>query len=193
VWKTLDRVHHDAEPDEIARMGSVWRDDLAGPLVASLLAQCRRRAAREEAAKHDVRRDVRRTAAGLTVALVLLVLALATIPLSYAWRPGTGPMLGLLVGAPLLAAATGAIIRNATDRGREWLRTAVLGTAAGAIAGLLFVAAQLVTTPDTFTRPEAGRLLFFLLPVGFIAGLTFDDVYRKLRAEDVTRADVLRG
>lgn len=193
VWRILDRVQPDAEREEINRMVLPWRDDLAEPLVASLLAQHRRRVAREQAARHDARRDARRSAIGLILALVLLVGALTTIPLSHSWQPGTVPMYGLIVAAPVLAAATGALIRNATDRGREWLRTAALGTVAGAIAGLLFVAAQLLTTPDVLASADAGRLLFFLLPVGLIGGFTFDDVYRKLRAEDVTRTDVLRG
>lgn len=192
VWRALDRGRHDAEPDEIDRMGSAWRDDLAAPLVAALLAQCRRRAERQEAARRDARRDARQAVAGLLAGLVLLVLAVATIPLSRVWQPGTVPVLGLLVGAPLLAAAAGSTVRNATDRSREWLRTVVLGTAAGAVTGLLFVAAQLVTTPDVLVSGDGARLLFFLLPVGFIAGLTFDDVYHKLRSEDVARTEVLK-
>ena len=50
-----------------------------------------------------------------------------------------------------------------------------------------------MTNPDVLATADAGRLLFFLLPVGFVAGLTFDDVYRKLRSQDVSRTDVLHG
>ena len=62
---------------------------------------------------------------------------------------------------------------------------------AGAVAGLLFVAAQLATTPDVLDGPAARRLLLFVLPVGFIAGLTFDAVYSKLRTQDVADTTAL--
>jgi hypothetical protein len=192
VWQALDRMRNDALPEEIAQMGGAWRDDLAGPLVASVVKQGQRRAAKEAAGRRDATRDARRAFASLLIASVLLLLALAAIPLSNAWEPGTERALGLLIGAPLLASIAGAIVRHSFDRGRDWFRTAVLGMAAGAIASLLFVAAQLVTTPDILQSTAAHRLLFFVVPVGFVAGLTFDDVYRKLRGEDVTRSDVLQ-
>lgn len=128
----------------------------------------------------------------LLIGAVLLLLALAAIPLSNSWDPGTERALGLLIGAPLLAATAGAIVRHSFDKGRDWFRTAVLGMAAGAVASLLFIAAQLLTTPNILESTDARRLLFFVVPVGFVAGLTFDDVYRKLRAEDVTRSNVLQ-
>jgi hypothetical protein len=192
VWQTLDRMRNDAEPEEIARMGGTWSDDLAGPLVASLIKQGQRRAAKEEASRRDVSRDARRAFTSLLIGAVLLLLALAAIPLSNSWDPGTGRALGLLIGAPLLAATAGAIIRHSFDKGRDWFRTAVLGMAAGAIASLLFIAAQLLTTPDILQSPAARRLLFFVVPVGFVAGLTFDDVYRKLRTKEITRSDVFQ-
>ncbi len=192
VWQTLDRMRNDAEPEEIARMGGTWRDDLAGPLVASIVKQVQRRAAKEETARRDVSRDARRAFASLLIGAVFLLLALAAIPLSNSWNPGTERALGLLIGAPLLAAISGAIVRHSFDKGRDWFRAAVLGMAAGAIASLLFIAAQLLTTPDILASADARRLLFFVVPVGFVAGLTFDDVYRKLRAQDVTRSNVLQ-
>jgi hypothetical protein len=35
------------------------------------------------------------------------------------------------------------------------------------------------------------RLLFFVFPIGFVAGLTFDAVYAKLRGSDVSHAATL--
>lgn len=116
---------------------------------------------------------------------MLLLLGLATIPATYTWQPGSGSI-AALVAAPLLTASCGAIIWNVYQRGQEWWRTAALGLVAGAVAGLLFIAAQLFTTPDLLDGPGARRLLFFILPVGFTAGLTFDAVYARLRAADVT-------
>ena len=191
VWQALERTQNDAEPEEIAKMGGAWRDDLAPALVTSLVKQGERRAAKEEAAHRDARRDARRAFESLLIGAVLLLAALAAIPLSHSWDPGTARALGLLIAAPVLAATAGAIIRHSFDQGHEWFRTAVLGMAAGGVASLLFIAAQLLTTPDILESADARRLLFFLVPVGFVAGLTFDDVYRKLGATDVTRSDAL--
>jgi hypothetical protein len=123
----------------------------------------------------------------------LLVLALSTIPMSYSWRTGSAAALTALVTAPLLAATCGAIVRDAFDEAGDRLRTFVLGAAAGAVAFLLFVAAQLATTPDLLNGEGARRLLFFVIPIGFTAGLTFDAVYSRLRSQDVTRTEILGG
>ena len=93
-----------------------------------------------------------------------------------------------LIVAPMLAASCGAIMRTAVDERSEWLRTTVLGAAAGVMVFLLFGAAQLTATPDVLGGTGAQRLIFFALPIGFVAGLTFDAVYRKLRSQDVTTA-----
>ena len=84
------------------------------------------------------------------------------------------------------------MIRNAYDGTGQWLRSAVLGSAAGTIAFLLFVAARLTTNPDLLTN-GARRLIFFVLAVGFIGGFTSETVYGKLRAQDVTRTSALPG
>ena len=57
---------------------------------------------------------------------------------------------------------------------------------------LIYAAAQLAATPNILDGAGARRLLFFVLPLGFIAGLTFDAVYAKLRAVDVTPTDILK-
>lgn len=191
VWQALDRVRNDAEPAEIAQMGGAWRDDLAGPLVQSLLAQRQRRAERREAERRDARKDARHAAVSLLVGAVCVLLAFGAIPLSYSFKPGAGSSIALLIAAPLLAAIAGAIVRHSFEEGHEWFRTAVLGMAVGGVSALLFIAAQLLTTPDVLQSSDARRLLWFVVPVGFIAGLTFDVVYRKLRAQDVTHTDVL--
>lgn len=192
VWEALDRVHNDAEVEEIALMGNAsWRDDMVAPLVRSLVLQGQRRMAKREAERRDARREARHSAVSLLVAAICVLLAFGAIPLSYAFTPGTGTSIAFLIAAPLLAAIAGAIVRHSFDEGHQWFRTAVLGMAVGGVSALLFVAAQLLTAPDVLTSPDARRLLWFVVPVGFIAGLTFDVVYRKLRAQDVTRSDVL--
>jgi hypothetical protein len=80
------------------------------------------------------------------------------------------------------------------DAGRDWVRAGILGAAAGLVTGLLYVASQLVGAPDVLeaTNTDAvRRLLFFVLPIGFVAGLTFDAVYTKLRGADVGQATTL--
>jgi hypothetical protein len=190
VWEVLDRARNDAHDEYLAAMEE-WSDGLAKTLISSLLAQRQRREAKLAEERRDARRDARHAAVSLLAGVVLLLASLAAIPLAYALKPGTARSLAVLIAAPLLAAAAGAIVRHTFDEGHRWLRTAVLGTAAGAISALLFIAAQLLTTPDVLQSADARRLLFFVLPVGFIAGLTFDDVYRKLHAQDVTRTDAL--
>jgi hypothetical protein len=192
VWQALDRVRNDAEPKEIELMGSrSWRDDQAGELVQSLVKQGERRAAKRAAELRDARKDARHSYISLFVAAVCVILAFGAIPLSYSYTPGTGSSIALLIVAPLLAATAGAIVRHSFEQGHEWFRTAVLGMAAGGVSALLFIAAQLLTEPGVLSSPDARRLLWFVVPVGFVSGLTFDAVYRKLRAQDVTRSDVL--
>jgi hypothetical protein len=192
VWTALDRVRNEAAAEDISAMAAAWHDGSSARLVTALVAQGEQKVAKAEAKRRQERRQSKRAAIGLSIAAVLLLAGLATIPLIYAWKPGTAGSLLLLCAGPLLFATSGAIIRTAFDEGIYWLRPAVLGLAAGAISFLLFVAAQLATTPNTLEGSGARRLLFFVLPLGFIAGLTFDAVYARLRTVDVTRTDVLK-
>ena len=191
VWEALDRTRNEALDDEIATMAQSWRDELAAPLIASLIGQRKRRESNEASALRAASKDARRMIVSLVVGLGLFLAALACIPLASSWKPGTELSLAVLIGAPVLAAAAGAIVRHAFDQGREWLKTAVVGMMVGGTSALLLVAAQLLTTPDVLQSADARRLLFFVVPVGFIAGLTFDDVYRKLRAQDVTKINAI--
>jgi hypothetical protein len=191
VWQALDRVRNDAQPEEIACMGGSWQADRAEPLVRSLVAQGQRRAAKREAERRGAQRDARHAFISLAAGAVFLLLACAAIPLSYSFAPGAASSITLLIAAPLLAATSGAIMRHSFEDGHEWFRTAVLGMAAGGVSALLFIAAQLLTSPDVLKSADARRLLWFVVPVGFVAGLTFDAVYRKLRAQDVVRSDAL--
>ena len=192
VWASLDRVRNEAVADDVAAMADQWHDDSAARLVASVLGQGGRRAAKAEEKRRLERRQSKRMTLSLSIAGVLVLAGLGTVPLIYGWKPGTAGSLVLLCAGPLAFAVSGAIIRNAFDQGTDWLRPAVLGLAAGCVSLLLFVAAQLAATPDILEGASARRLLFFVLPLGFIAGLTFDAVYAKLRAVDVTPTDVLK-
>ncbi len=95
--------------------------------------------------------------------------------------------------APLFAGAAGSIIRVVSDHGRDWTKTAVLGLAAAGVAFLLFVAAQIAATPDILDTDGSRRLLVFGLPMSFIAGLTFDVVYERLRTTDVVQTSAVKS
>jgi energy-converting hydrogenase Eha subunit A len=191
IWRRLPGDHPLVSDDDLSAMAGVWSTGSAAALVTSLRRQCDMLATQRRQAEDERRQDGRRETAGLAAGFALLLSALASIPISYAHPPGSAWALSALVGAPLLAGACGAIMRNAFDDTGRWGRTVMLGTAAGVITTLLFLAAQLTTTPDVLTTEASRRLLFFILPVAFVSGLTFDAVYNRLRAQDVSFASGL--
>ena len=76
-------------------------------------------------------------------------------------------------------------------------RSCALGGVAGAVAGMLFITAQLVAVspevqPAVWAK-QAGRLVPFAVLIGFVAGMTLDAVFRKLGGVDVVRTDMLEG
>ncbi|MEU4510911.1 hypothetical protein AB0G05_15575 [Nonomuraea wenchangensis] len=191
IWAYAKREPNHATPAELAAMAESWHSGSAAEIAGSLIDQHTRRLSAHGLAERKRKHADRRTSQSLIIAFGLLLLALGTIPLSYSWMPGSGPGLAALFMAPLFAATCGAIVRNAADQADDWIRTTVLGATAGAIAFMLFVAAQLATTPDLLEGAGARRLLFFVIPVAFTAGLTFDAVYSKLRSQDVTNTSTL--
>jgi hypothetical protein len=191
AWHRLASEVSYATPDQVALMAQPWRKESAKQLVASLLAQHHESQAEQDRLRREDSRSRKRAALGALAGGSLLLGALSTIPVLYAWSNGTASTISALVAGPLLAATCGAVMRNSFDRQDEWLRIAVLGASAGAVAFLLFVAAQLTANPEILDGSGARRLIFFVLPIGFIAGLTFDAVYRKLRAQDVTQTSML--
>ncbi|CAO5171688.1 conserved membrane hypothetical protein [Frankia sp. AiPs1] len=188
VWREMHGDSGEATEDELREMAAQWSDTSARRLVAGLSAQAERRAARAAAEQAAQRRTARRSSISLLVAALLLLAAIAVIPVAWAARPGSGGSLALLLAAPILAAMSGALIRNSYEQNSEWIKAGVRGLAAGAISFLLFVASQIAGTPDLLDGSGARRLLFYVLPIGFVGGLTFDAVYARLRSADV--ADV---
>jgi hypothetical protein len=194
VWERLSSETEQSE-DDIAEMGKPWQTGSAERLVHSLDRQRESRANRERAALRRERSEVRRAQVSLALAALLLLGAVAGLVLSWGWRLGSAVSIALLVMVPVLAAAGGALIRTSLDVGRNWTQAGVLGGAAGLITGLLYVASQLVGAPDVLDAGQADavrRLLFFVLPIGFVAGLTFDAVYAKLRGSDVSQSSTLQ-
>jgi hypothetical protein len=193
VWQRLSTQTGQSESD-IAAMGKPWEDGSAVRLVQALDRQREERASQARTAARRERTERRRAQSSLAAAAALLLAATAGLILSWGWRAGPSGAIALLALVPVLAAAGGALIRTSLDVGRDWARAGVLGGAAGLITGLLYVASQLVGAPDVLDAGQTEavrRLLFFVLPIGFVAGLTFDAVYAKLRGKDVSQAGTL--
>ena len=149
-----------------------WEDTSARRMVASLLTQLRRqaepRATRREAEAAEARRRVRD--AVLVIGLFVAVMAAVTLELR-GFEPGSLAMYAVVLMTPLLAGAAGATAKTVfeTDPDRGATVMAALGLVAGGISAVLFLLSQL----------------------GFVAGFTFESVYRKLAGVDVVRSETV--
>ncbi|MDG6106397.1 hypothetical protein Daura_27445 [Dactylosporangium aurantiacum] len=182
VWDYLDRDRHGVAENDVAMLGAPWTDGSAARLAGYLRREIDRR---ERERARELRAATHRARAarlGLAVAAAALVGALATIALAGGPGPAGAKAVGLLLAGPMLAAVAGAVIRDSLAAEQRWGRAAVLGLGAGVVAVLLYVASQLLTVPDLLDHLDARRLLFFVVPVGFAAGFTFDLVYERIRA-----------
>lgn len=184
VWDTMNRTPHHATADEVSAMGAEWGAGSALRLVRLLLVQGERRDEQQREESRSQRRAAWRSGFGIAFGLLLLCVGLAMIPLAYALKASAFVNLTSLVVGALATGTSGAITRNAFDRGEHWARTAALGMSAGAVSFLLFVSAQLAASPEILTGEGARRLLFFVLTVGFVSGFTFDALYGRLKQAD---------
>jgi len=190
VWQKLSGHPGFTEAD-VAEMGRPWASGSAARLVEILESQRKDRMAQAADMARRQHDEARRAQTSLAVAVALLACAVVGLVVAWAWSTGSAVSIALLALVPTLAAAGGALIRTSLDIGRDWVRAGVLGAAAGLVTGLLYVASQMVGAPDVLSTggtEAVGRLLFFVLPIGFVAGLTFDAVYAKLRGTDVSQA-----
>jgi len=180
----LDKNRNDATAEDIVLMGRPWSPDSAARLVASLLEQRGRRLQAEvsgQVAAWALQRA--KTLTALT-AIAALVLAAATVPFADADLPRSA-LLGMLLAGPMLGAVGGAMLRESGGERPHAVRSAALGLGAGLLAFMLYVASQLLTTPDLLTSDATPRLLWFVIPMGIAAGYTFDLVYNRLRRVEV--------
>ncbi|MCX2968027.1 MULTISPECIES: hypothetical protein [Streptomyces] len=182
VWINLDRVRNDTGDADIALLGDDWSSAAAPELVGCLLAQRERRALKERAAERTARAGARWAATGLAVAVACLVAGVVALVTAGGPGPASASGLTVLVGAPLLAAVAGAIIRHSFEPESRWGQAAIRGLGAGLVTVLLYFASQLLTVPTLLDALDVRRLLFFTLPLGFSAGFTFDLVFERLRA-----------
>jgi hypothetical protein len=185
VWVNLDRERPDLPAEEIALLAAPWSAESAGALAKFLHRRIAQRAEERERALQRVRQRDRSATRGRVAAAGALVAALAAIPAAGGPGPAGARALALLLAAPMLAAVAGAIIRDSFGTAQHWSRAAVRGLGAGVTSVLLYIAAQLLTLPGLLDHLDARRLLFFVIPLGFGAGFTFDLVFDRLRAEPV--------
>lgn len=187
AWKRVREERDLTTEEDLAPAAAAWRPGSAEAVVSSVLNQHRRRLEEDNQRRDQARVAARRKSIGLVAAILCLVLAIAAIPATARWGSGHVAATALLVFGPLLAGVSGALSRDAlVDEARTPLRDGVLGAAAGGIAGILFIAAQIVANTDPLKGDSASRLIYFVVAVGFVAGLAFDAVLAKLRRTDVT-------
>ena len=131
----------------------------------------------------------------------LLVLALLLFVSTWDAALDRMRLLGALIAAPAFAGTAASMVRSLweqvtgnTDKpDRPAIITALLGCAAGVIAGLLYVVAQLtaITPSASGAMPAAAsRLVPFALLTGFLAGFATDAFFRKMRDRDVGPVEV---
>ena len=188
VWKVLDPAQDLPSREEISLMAKLGMPDVARRWVDSLDSQ-RRALQRRSSARQNI----------TAVAAVLLVAWVAILPVGYIMlkskvADGSLPspkdivFITLLFLGPLIAGSSGATVRRLLP-GQEGMSrgSSVLGAAAGAIASLLYVGAQLLSS----NSPNNFSLLLFAIAFGFIAGFTFDTVFKKLESVDALSPDDL--
>jgi len=192
VWKVLDHNLDLPTAAEISTMAQPGTLAVAREWVDSLEAQRR--------AKQRQSSSGRKIAA---LAAILLVGWVMTLPAGFILLKSKTPQgelpwpldaifIALLFIAPLIAGCSGATIR-ALLPGQEGMTagSSVLGAAAGAIASLLYVGAQLLSSGASGGSPNNFPLLLFGVGFGFIAGFTFDSVFKKLESVNALQPDEL--
>lgn len=184
VWADLPRSGEHVLEADVNVLGEPWSTGSAERVVGVLRAQVGRRAASRRRRRRSRRLDRWAESGGLLASILLLVAALASI----VFVPGPGPAgtatLALLLGAPMCAAVSGGLIRDSFGASPTVLRACARGLGAGVVTVLTYVAAQLLTAPELLADLDARRLLFFVVPMGFAAGFTFDLVFDRLRRTD---------
>lgn len=131
---------------------------------------------------------------------MLMALALALTGVGTLWRDAPLWVFGVAFFAtPLFAGCAGGVLRMRLQRVHEnpasydggIVEGAVLGAIAGVLSALLFVLAQLASTRHFDNVREAVStgglpyLIPFSLVIGFVGGLTLEEVYGKLKRRGV--------
>jgi len=190
VWKSLIAGRDLPTEAAIRGMAQAGKPEAVKGWISSLDAQRKLR-------KKEI--ENRSRVWGSIAALILLVVWVSALPIGFLmiWEGGSAGsaehwhrtvFIFLLFIAPLVSGASGASIRTLLPTtGAPSLKTTILGVAAGAIASTLYVLGQVVGNPAPYNFP----VLAFSVAFGFIAGFTFDTVFKKLSSVDALQSDVL--
>jgi hypothetical protein len=179
VWENLSKVRNDATTEDLDAMGRPWSDESARELVASLRHQAQRRLASMRDGGQTDRRAARIRGLRGLIGVVALGLAASGIVVA-APEKSAGFSLAVVLAAPVLAAIGGAMLRDAAETVRYPFWSAARGLGAGLMSSMLYVASQLLTTPDLLDHLDARRLLWFTIPLGMAAGTAFELIYDRL-------------
>jgi hypothetical protein len=186
VWRAIERgkdLPAERDVQDMAREGS---PEMVKQWIRSLETQFDTR---------QTEKTKRQPAWSAIAALLLLAAWVAILPLGY-WlrRPDTKPdtpvpllFVILLFAAPMLSGASGATVRSLLPGNEMSLNTAVKGTAAGVISALLNLLAQLIGNPTPSFVVLVSTLIF-----GFIAGFSFDQVFKKLESAESIQTKALK-
>jgi hypothetical protein len=190
VQRTID--HPVAEEDIALMARGEWRDDSARKLVEALTRQRTALKKRDEQRRAAESQERRRRWISAAWAAGFLIAALAGVAMALTVEsPGVFWHYMLLLTIPVLTGAAGgsahAAFRPADSDPLG--RPILLGLVAGAVSALLYLAAQLFTGTgvnlgDLTSRQYQGAAWFAFI-IGFIAGLTFEAVFRRLEETDV--------
>ena len=188
VWKVLDANLDLPTAAAINTMAQLGTLAVAREWVDSLEAQ-RRAKQRQSSSGRKIAALAAMLLFGWVVTLPIgfILLKSKTDKSDLPW-PLDAIFIVLLFIAPLIAGCSGATIRALLPE-QEGITagSSVLGAAAGAIASLLYVGAQLLSSGS----PNNFPLLLFGVGFGFIAGLTFDSVFKKLESVNALEPDEL--
>jgi len=203
VWQNLRPGQDLVTGDEISLMARPdWSDEMAVECVKALKDQLTRKAENAQQRKlAEMRKEisVRRHA---VVAGLLFAAAFAMVPISTWDKPVPWMVIAALFVCPALAGISGATIRLVFDlrqgslplSPQSAITTGALGLIAGAVAGLLFITAQMATATEQGMFPkQAAHLVPFCFLIGFTAGMTLDAVFRKLIATDVLQTSSIEA
>lgn len=191
VWELISPGELVSE-DEKALMAELnasgdWADRTIDMAIAQIERQ--RRVAKQQ--ELQSRRGQRAFTIQAVCAVGLLIVALALFVSTWDASLDRLRLLSALTAAPALAGAAASILRRLWEHVASgeppsqrsvWVM-ALLGCAAGAVAGLLYVVAQLtalVPGEGGALPPVAGRLVPFALLTGFLAGFATDAFFRKI-------------
>lgn len=179
VRRQFGSLLNDAKPGHLSIMGRDWSATSAVDLVGTLREQI---AARKKRLASEG--GARRRVISLLIGIVALLAAIACVVVVQKAKLGGTLSYVALFAAPMLGGLFGAIIRNAQDRGSEWLYVSAAGLGAGALATLVFIASQLITSDTALKETGVHSLVMYALATGIGGGYAFEAVWKKVRERD---------